>query len=136
MNRAVNASLIVIGGMAGTAVRASLEAWSPATVGQWPWATFWINISGSLLLGVLLETLAAFDDVGWRRSVRLGIGTGFFGGYTTYSSFSVETVALLHSGDWLGGVSYALLSVGIGIAAALLAMMVVRRIRHAGEEAT
>lgn len=136
MSRAVNASLIVIGGMAGTAVRASLEAWFPATVGQWPWATLWINISGSLLLGVLLETLAAFDDAGWRRSVRLGVGTGFFGGYTTYSSFSVETVALLRGGDWLGGVGYAVFSVSIGILAALLAMLVVRRIRHAGQEAT
>ncbi len=133
MSRAVNASLIVIGGMAGTAVRASLEAWFPATAGQWPWATFWINISGSLLLGVLLETLAAFDDAGWPRSVRLGVGTGFFGGYTTYSSFSVETVALLRSGDWFGGIGYAVLSVGIGIAAALLAMVVVRWLRHAGE---
>lgn len=134
MSRAVNASLIVIGGMAGTAVRASLEAWSPAAVGQWPWTTFWINISGSLLLGVLLETLAAFDDAGWRRSVRLGVGTGFFGGYTTYSSFSVETVALLRAGDWLGGIGYAVVSVGVGVLVALLAMLAVRRIRHAGEE--
>ncbi len=136
MSRAVNATLIVIGGMAGTAVRATLEAWFPAAVGQWPWATFWINISGSLLLGVLLETLAAFDDAGWRRSVRLGVGTGFFGGYTTYSSFSVETVALLRGGDWLGGIGYAVFSVAIGILAALLAMLLVRRIRHAGQEAT
>lgn len=129
MSRAVVGILIVIGGMAGTALRASLAMWFPSAVGQWPWTTFWINVSGSLLLGVLLEVLAACDDTGWRRAVRLGVGTGFFGGFTTYSSFSVETVALLRSGEWMVGFSYAVLSVGLGVAAALVAMVAVRRLR-------
>lgn len=129
MSRSTTAALILIGGMAGTALRASVEAWFPAAPGHWPWATFWINLAGSLLLGVLLEVLATFDDDGWRRSVRLGVGTGFFGGFTTYSSFSVETVALLRSGEWLAGISYAVLSVGLGVTAAVLAMIAVRRLR-------
>lgn len=129
MSRVVAGALIVVGGMAGTALRASLALWFPSAPGQWPWTTLWINLTGSLLLGILLEMLAAFDDAGWRRAVRLGVGTGFFGGFTTYSSFSVETVALLRSGEWLTGVSYAVLSVGVGIAAALVAMIAVRRLR-------
>lgn len=132
MSRAFTGALIVVGGMAGTALRASLEAWFPSAPGHWPWATLWINLTGSLLLGVLLEALAAFDDDGWRRAVRLGVGTGFFGGFTTYSSFAVETVTLLRSGDWLTGISYAVLSVGLGVSAALIAMIVVRRLRAAG----
>jgi CrcB protein len=129
VNRAANASLILVGGMAGTVVRASLEAGFAAAAGTWPWATFAINISGSLALGVLLELLAGFDDDGWRRSVRLGVGTGFFGGFTTYSSFSLETVALLRNGDALLGIGYAVSSVTLGIAAALVAMLGVRRLR-------
>ncbi len=129
MNRAANAALILVGGMAGTVVRAGLEAAFPPAGGTWPWATFAINISGSLALGVLLELLAGFDDDGWRRSVRLGVGTGFFGGFTTYSSFSLETVALLRNGDALLGIGYAVSSVTLGIAAALVAMLGVRRLR-------
>jgi len=129
VSRVGNLALIVVGGMLGTAARASLEAAAPAAVGQWPWTTFWINICGSLLLGLLLEVLAAGDDVGWRHSMRLGVGTGLLGGFTTYSAFSVETVGLLHAGAWPSGLGYPVASVLIGIASAVVAMVVVRKLR-------
>jgi fluoride exporter len=133
VSRAANAALIVIGGMAGTAVRAGLEAAAPAQPGGWPWTTFWINIVGSLLLGALLEWLASGEDVGWRRSVRLGVGTGVLGGFTTYSTFSVETISLLASGHGLTAVGYALVSAAAGVAAAAIAIVVMRRVRHRRE---
>jgi CrcB protein len=126
-------ALIVVGGMVGTFVRAGLESALPVGAGQWPWTTFWINVSGSLALGILLELLAAGEDAGWRRSARLGVGTGVLGGYTTYSTFSVETVELLRSGNWLAGLAYPAASLLAGIAAAALAMVAIRRLRRLRE---
>ncbi len=130
MSRAVNLALIVIGGACGTAARAGLEGSFGATAGQWPWITLSINVLGSLLLGVLLELLSSGDDRGWRRSVRLGVGTGVMGGFTTYSTYAVETVGLMRGGEWLLGLVYALVSVLIGIAAAAAGIVAVRWFRR------
>ncbi len=123
--------IILIGGSAGTALRAWLEAAYATPAGGWPWVTFWINIGGSFILGGLLEVLAETGtDRGWRRGIRLGLGTGFLGGFTTYSTFSVETVQLLSAGLWASGISYGLGSVTAGPAAAFAATRVVRRLLH------
>jgi CrcB protein len=120
-------AVILAGGTLGTGARAWLETAFPAKAGQWPWTTFWINVSGALLLGVLLALLAeSGPDVGWRRALRLGVGTGVLGGYTTYSTFAVETLQLLRSGAWLAGLGYAVASVLLGLAAAYTGARVVR----------
>jgi CrcB protein len=104
----------------GTVVRAALETAFPAQPGGWPWATFAINVTGAFLLGLLLETLARRGpDAGARQLLRLGLGTGVMGGYTTYSTFAVETVRLLGAGAVLSGLGYALGTVLLGLAAAL-----------------
>jgi CrcB protein len=121
--------VILLGGTAGTAVRAALEAAYPAMPGQWPWTTFWINVSGALILGVLLEVLAETGpDRGWRRGLRLGVGTGVMGGYTTYSTFAVETLQLARSGAWLIGLGYALGSVLLGLLCAFAGARGARRL--------
>lgn len=121
--------VILVGGTAGTAVRAALESAFPAAAGQWPWTTFWINVTGALLLGVLLEVLAELGpDRGWIRGLRLGLGTGFLGGYTTYSTFAVETVQLLGSPAVLVGLGYAVASVLLGLMAAFAGGRLVRRL--------
>ncbi|MEA5055476.1 MAG: CrcB family protein [Propionicimonas sp.] len=115
--------LILVGGSLGTSIRYGLEAWRPAVPGEWPWATFVINLTGALILGTLLGWLSlSGPDAGWRRALRLGVGTGVMGGYTTYSTFSVETVSLLRHGAWLVGVGYALASVVAGVALAFLGL--------------
>lgn len=119
--------LIFLGGAVGTTLRSLLESAYGAGRGQWPWMTFWINVGGSLLLGALLEGIAASGrDTGWRRGLRLGVGTGVMGGFTTYSTFSVETVSLLRSGQGLLAAGYALASVLTGVLAALLGVQLVR----------
>ncbi len=119
---------LIFGGAAfGTTARSLLEGAWPATPGAFPWTTFWINAGGSLLLGVLLEAIAeSGGDSGWRRGLRLGFGTGVLGGFTTYSTFSVETVLLLRSGNWLLATGYALASVVTGVVAAMLGVRLVR----------
>lgn len=121
--------LIAGGASVGTTCRWWLGALFPSTPGAWPAVTFGINIVGSFLLGLLLESLAETGpDTGWRRGLRLGLGTGLLGGFTTYSTFSMDAVNLVRAGfGWLA-VAYAWLSVTLGIMAASLAMWGTRRV--------
>lgn len=115
--------LVVLGGAVGTGVRYGLSTAFPAGYGEWPWAIWAINMGGAFLLGFLLEALAATGpDAGWRRAARLGLGTGVLGGFTTYSTFTVETVELWQSGHVPQAVSYVGLSLIIGAGAALLGL--------------
>lgn len=110
------AALVAVGGVLGVLLRALLT--SPAAPGAWPWATFAVNVAGSLLLGALLAVLQRGPDVGRRRAVRLAAGTGVLGGFTTYSTFALEVEQLLSSGHAATGVAYALVSVVLGVVAA------------------
>lgn len=113
--------LIAVGGAVGTSVRAWLETAYAAPAGTWPWATFLINVTGAFLLGFLLEALARTGpDRGWRRLARHGFGTGMMGGFTTYSTFAVETALLAGDGAaWLA-LGYALATVVLGLTTAWL----------------
>ena len=81
---------VFAGGALGTLVRAGLARLWPHTAGELPTATLAVNLVGALALGFLLGRLALAPDTGWRRTLRLGLGTGFMGGLTTYSTFIVE----------------------------------------------
>ncbi|MGX7698017.1 fluoride efflux transporter CrcB [Gordonia polyisoprenivorans] len=108
--------LVFVGGILGTGLRYLLEELFPTHGTGWPWATFGINLSGSFILGVLLEVLAlAGPDSGWRQRIRVFVGTGFCGSYTTYSTFALETTQLGHHGALGTGIAYALVSVVAGI---------------------
>lgn len=124
--------LVFVGGATGTAVRWALEARFGAPAGSWPWATLAINLTGSFLLGGVLEALAATGpDSGWRRRVRLGVGTGVLGGFTTYSTFSVETVNLIRAGLAWQGLAYGVASVTAGIVLAFTGTRTARAlVRH------
>lgn len=120
---------VFVGGMAGTALRwAAEEAW-PARDGQWPWGTFVVNLVGAFILGALLEGLArSGTDVGWRRRVRLGVGTGFCGALTTYSAFALE-ISLLGRGAHYGtAIVYAIVSVAVGVLLAWAGVQAARRL--------
>lgn len=122
-------ALIVMGGAIGTSARAWLETAYAAPAGTWPWATFLINLGGAFLLGFLLEALARTGhDRGWRRLARLGLGTGVMGGFTTYSTFAVETALLAGDGAaWLG-LGYALATVVLGLTTAWLGFEAARAV--------
>lgn len=113
------AALVALGGAVGTSARAGLEAAFAPQGGTWPWTTFTINLVGSFLLGVLLERLVrAGPDDGWRRRVRVLVGTGMVGGFTTYSTFALEVDRLVGAGHAALAVAYALVSVVLGVVAA------------------
>lgn len=114
---------VAVGGALGTLARAGVEAALPAPGGL-PLGTLAVNLVGSAALGALLEVLALRGpDVGVRRVVRLGAGTGVLGGFTTYSSFAVE-VARTPADPVL--IAYAVGSIVLGPVLAVLGIVAVR----------
>jgi CrcB protein len=104
------------GGVVGTAGRYGLARWIPTEAGL-PVATLAANLLGAFLLGVLLELLVrAGRETPGRRVLRLGIGTGVMGGFTTFSSFALEVERLLQGGRVGLALTYALVSVVVGFA--------------------
>lgn len=109
---------VFAGGAVGTALRAAI-GWLVPAVGTVPLATIAINVSGAFALGLLLAALGRRGpDVGRRRALRLTIGTGVLGGFTTFSALAVDTARLLGTGRALEGVLYAAGTVLAGLAAA------------------
>lgn len=118
---------VFLGGSAGSSVRYLLGSWFAGSAGGFPWTTFAINVSGALLLGCLLEALALRgSDTGRRRAARLGFGTGMLGGYTTYSTFIVESLRLGSDGQLLLAASYLVGSILTGFAAAWVGVAATR----------
>ncbi|WP_307793763.1 fluoride efflux transporter FluC [Actinotalea soli] len=111
-------ALVAVGGMVGTTARFLLSTSLPHTEGAWPTATFLENLVGAFLLGLLLETLVRRGAESPRgRSVRLGLGTGALGGFTTYSSLALELERLLTDGAFVIAAAYATATVVLGLAA-------------------
>jgi CrcB protein len=90
---------LAIGAIAGAFSRYQLGLWvtgfTPNPLG-FPWATFIINVSGSFVMGFLMEYLS---DIASSRETRAMLTTGFCGSYTTFSTFSHESITLLREGQ-------------------------------------
>lgn len=109
-------ALVFVGGSLGTAARYLLSVVIPSWQGI-PLPTIAVNVVGAFVLGLLLEALVrGGPDEGIRRDLRLLVGTGFLGGFTTYSTFAVESVAL-GSGGLVDFLVYAGGTLVIGAAA-------------------
>ena len=88
------------------------------------WVIVGINVLGALLLGLLLEALArSGPDRGRRRLLRLGLGTGVLGGFTTYSTSAVATPGLLGAGRPLLALAHVAATLLLGAAASLAGIM-------------
>ena len=109
--------LVAGGGTVGTALREALSIIVPAVDGV-SVIVLAINVVGAFALGVLLEALVRRGtDEGWRRTLRLLLGTGVLGGFTTYSALAADSGALLTNGRTGAAIVYALATVILGAAA-------------------
>ena len=127
--------LVFAGGVVGTLARYGVgEVLAPR--GTWPAATFCVNVVGAFLLGVLLEALGRRGpDVGVRQRLRLLLGTGFLGAFTTYSTLAVETSLLVRDGSGAVALGYAAASVVVGFLVSMLGIWAAaahHRVRRAG----
>ncbi len=112
---------IAIGGAVGSVARFWFSGVISRRFGEtFPWGTLLVNVSGSFAIGVL----AALAEPGGRRFIgptgRQFLMYGVCGGYTTFSSFSVQTLELLRDGDWLKAGANAAGSVILCLAAVWL----------------
>lgn len=111
---------VAAGGALGASLRFLIAEWArrlPALDG-FPWATLGINVTGSLLLGALAG--GALLDATASPQLRAMLMIGVLGGFTTFSSYSLETLTLMQSGALGRAVLYASLSVALSVSAAAL----------------
>jgi CrcB protein len=109
-------AVIALGGMCGASARYGITQLLPTSSGEFPWATFVENLSGSFLLGLLLVLL--LERFPPSRYLRPFLATGILGAFTTMSTYELETALLIKDGHPLTGIVYALgsLTAGLGLA--------------------
>lgn len=117
------AALLMLGGGVGANARywLGLLVRSLQGAAAFPWATFVINVSGSVVLGFAAAFFLHHPDPP-RRNWYLLLGTGFCGGYTTFSTFSLETLELMQEGRLWAATAYAIGSVAAGVLGVWLAL--------------
>lgn len=116
-----------IGGFLGANVRYFIgRAIVERTGSVFPWGTLFINLTGAFLIGVIAQLLLLRegDSPAWRLLLVVGV----LGGYTTFSSYALEIVALLQSDQMMRALAYLVASNVLGIALCLLGVTLVRRL--------
>jgi CrcB protein len=107
---------IALGGAAGSVARAMVAMSLP---GRFPWATLLINVLGSLLIGWLMARLGPIENP-TAASLRSLLVTGFCGGFTTFSTFSWQTLEQMQKGQWGAAAANVGLSMVLCLAAVWL----------------
>jgi len=117
MERFLPYVLVGLGGFVGANARFVTARWVGSLVeGRFPLGTFLVNVSGSFLLG-LLGAVIAQKALPNADALRLALGVGFLGAFTTFSTFELETHALLEDGVWLIALANIFLSLFLGLVA-------------------
>lgn len=92
------------------------------------YATFFVNVAGSLCLGLLMAWLVARSQTETHHNLFLFLGVGLLGGFTTFSAFSLETVHMINDGAYAKAASYAVANTLGSVMALFLAFHLLRRI--------
>lgn len=119
---------LILAAAAGGAVGSALRYLSVALVGRiagtgFPWGTLFVNIVGSFVMGFLVELVARKLSI--QEPVRVFLFVGTLGGFTTFSTFSLDLVSLAQRNLGIAAV-YGIVSVGFGVAAVFAGMAAVR----------
>jgi fluoride exporter len=120
-------ALLIVFGIAGTLSRYWLQGFvQQRTASTFPSGTLIVNLIGCFLLGGIAQYALAHLTI--PADWRIGITVGFFGAFTTFSSFSWETARMLEDGDWARAGTYLLSSVIGGLIAVICGMRIADRI--------
>lgn len=120
--------IVFLGSGIGGMLRHGVNVASGHLLGPgFPASTLFVNISGSLLMGLLVG-LFAFKSHGDHAALRLFLATGVLGGFTTFSTFSLDAVMLYRRGELAAAATYAIGSVTISVGALVLGLYLVRRL--------
>lgn len=122
---------VFVGGLIGTTLRVLLDVALPHTLAQFALSTLLVNVLGAFVLGLFVAALWPRVP-GW---VRVGLGPGILGSFTTFSALAVSIVALAQAGDVAGAVLSIALSIGFGMLAAWLGLVLGARLAHGGSPA-
>ena len=118
--------LVFIGGGLGAVARHGINRAGLALLGPgFPWWTLAVNVSGSFLIGLLAGLFGAWES---GHNLRLFLTTGVLGGFTTFSAFSLDALAIWERGAFLQAGLYVLGSVILSLLAAAIGLMVTRAI--------
>ena len=124
----MNLLLVGFGGAFGAICRYLLGLWLGRSLGAaWPYGTFAANLIGGLLMGLLVGYLAfrGGDD---QERLRLLLGVGVLGGFTTFSSFSLEVLSMIETRNAGQALGYVAASVVLAVGAVFLGMIAARRV--------
>jgi CrcB protein len=110
-----DALIVAVGGAAGSVARWIVGQALAGPARALPWGTLAVNVAGSLVLGLVLAAWPAERP----SAARLLLGVGFCGGFTTFSTFSAELVAMLERGQGTRAGAYAVASLAAGVLATL-----------------
>jgi CrcB protein len=110
--------VIAAGGVIGAEARYGLGLALPHGTGGWPWATLLINVSGCLLIGVLMVVITEFVEP--HRLVRPFLGVGILGGYTTFSTYTVDAISLAEAARPGPAVAYVVVTPVLAVLACAL----------------
>lgn len=117
--------LVAVGGGLGSVCRYAVSLAAGRLFGPaFPWGTLAVNVAGSLAMGLFVGALAS--RFGGSEALRLAVATGFLGGFTTLSSFSLDAVALWERGDGLLAAAYVAASILLSLAGLVAGLAVVR----------
>lgn len=124
----MNSLLVMLGGAIGSLARYQFGRLCGQMFGTaFPYGTLGVNIIGGALMGALAGWLARFGGGGGEQ-LRLLIGVGALGGFTTFSAYSLEIVLMMERGQALLAAFYAVLSVVAAVAALLAGLMLMRSV--------
>ncbi|PXW65422.1 fluoride efflux transporter CrcB [Methylobacterium sp. B4] len=121
----MNTLLVFLGAGLGGVLRHGVNLFALRLGSGFPWGTLGINVVGSVLMGLVTGWLALRGGL---PQTRLFVATGLLGGFTTFSTFSLEAVTLLERGEWPAALAYVLVSVLAGIGGLALALLVMRQV--------
>jgi CrcB protein len=119
-------AVIALGGALGAPARYEVAQLIHVAPDSFPWATLVTNLSGAFVLGLFLTVVVRRMPTS--RHLRPLFAVGFLGAFTTFSTLAVETVTLVKDGDAGLGIAYLLVTVGVGLLAAYLGIVVARRL--------